>query len=74
MVLAAYSAARSWHVTRHMKRQHPTAVEAHAEWSAQPGEQSVPDRMLCAHHPLPPLLSFPHATPTRYASQQLITH
>ncbi len=46
----AYSAARSWHVTRHMKRQHPTESEAHAAWSALPGEQSVPDRMLCAQH------------------------
>ena len=50
---AAYSAARSWHVTRHMKRQHPNAVEAQAEWSAQPGEQSVPDRMLWSKRHLP---------------------
>ena len=36
-----------------MKRQHPNAVEAQAEWSAQPGEQSVPDRMLWSKRHLP---------------------
>ena len=59
VVGCTYSAARSWHVTRHMKRQHPTELDAQAQWAAQPGEQSVPGRVMWSKRHLAPNASQP---------------